>query len=278
MRHRDRFNSLLARVLLAGGLLALMGQGARADDLAAIKARGTLVVGVKADYPPFGFRAPSGEIVGIEPALAADVAKRLGVRLELVPVSTENRIALLEQGKIDLIIATMNGTMDRRQAADIIKPAYYGAGYNVMTPKSTRPGSWAALKGKTMCGVKGAYFNYEAGMNLELQVTAFDGPAEALQALKQGRCAGLLYDDTFIAGALLDPAWAGYEMPLDSREVQPWGLGVRKDQPAWASYLSGVVQTWAKDGTILALETQYHIKHSRFAEDAHQGALEASAK
>src|SRR6478735_6935696 len=105
------FPRLLAAMLIAAGLFALEGQRANADDLATIRQRGTLVVGVKADYRPFGFRSPSGEIVGIEPALAADVAQSLGVKLELVPVVASNRIQFLQQGKIDLIIATMNGTM-----------------------------------------------------------------------------------------------------------------------------------------------------------------------
>ena len=67
MRVRNHILRLLAGILLATGLFALEGQHASADELATIKERGTLVVGVKADYPPFGFRAPSGEIVGIEP-------------------------------------------------------------------------------------------------------------------------------------------------------------------------------------------------------------------
>ena len=277
MSYRDHCKTVLALVLVGLGLLGA-GQSARADDLAAIRERGRLIVGVKADYPPFGFRAPSGEIAGIEPALAADVAKSLGVRLELVPVTAANRIDLLVEGTVDLISATMTGTMDRRHAADIIKPNYYAAGYNVMVAKSSRLASWADLKGKTVCGVEGAYFNYEAGADLELRVTAYADPVAALEAVRQGRCVGLLYDDTFIAGTLLDPGWAGYEMPLESREVQPWGLAVRKDQPDWAAYLSRVVQRWAKDGTILALETAYHVKHSKFAEDAHQKAIAAPEK
>ncbi len=114
MSVRNHFLRLLAGMLLAAGLFALGGQQANADDLATIKQRGTLIVGVKADYPPFGFRSPSGEIVGIEPALAADVAKSLGVKLELVPVVASNRMQFLQQGKIDLIIATMNGTQGSR--------------------------------------------------------------------------------------------------------------------------------------------------------------------
>ena len=276
MRVRNHFPRLLAGILFAAGLFALEGQQANADDLATIKQRGTLIVGVKADYPPFGFRSPSGEIEGIEPALAADVAKSLGVKLELVPVVASNRIQFLQQGKIDLIIATMNGTMMRRSAVDIVKPSYYAAGYNIMVPKSMNLKSWAELKGKPVCGIEGAYYNYEATMNFELQVTAFAGPAEALTALKQGRCVGLLYDDTWIEGDMLEPEWSDYDMPLESQEVQPWGLAVRKGQPEWATYLSAMVKKWAKDGTILDLETKYHVKHSKFAEDAHQKASVSS--
>ena len=55
----------------------------QAQTLDKIKQRGVLVVGTKADYKPFGFRDPSGAIVGFEPDLAKDVADRLGVRLEM---------------------------------------------------------------------------------------------------------------------------------------------------------------------------------------------------
>ena len=87
---------------------------------------------------------------------------------------------------------------------------------------------------------------------------------------------GLLYDDTWIDGAMQNPALSNYDMPLASQEVQPWGLAVRKDQPEWATYMSTMVKKWAKDGTILDLETRYHIKHSKFAEDAHQKASASS--
>jgi len=273
MRKRKYFGRLLAGMLLVAGLVVLQGQAANADDLAVIRQRGTLLVGVKADYPPFGFRAPSGELVGIEPTLAADVAMSLGVKLELVPVTAANRIEMLEQGKIDVIIATMNGTMERRRMVEIVKPSYYAAGFNVMLPTAANLGSWAELKGKSVCGIEGAYYNYEATTNFRLQIIPFPGTTEALAALQQQQCAGLLYDDAAIEGLLSDPAWHDYAMPLPSQEVQPWGLAVRKEQRAWAEYLSGLVKKWTKAGTIVALEEQYHIRHSKFAEDEHQKAL-----
>src|SRR5215211_3597002 len=130
--------------LFGAGLAALAGvaftAGASAQTLDKIKSRGVLVVGTKADYKPFGCRDPSGAIVGFEPDLAKDVADKLGVKLELEPVVSSNRMQFLQQGKIDLMIATMNDKPDRRQVVGIIEPLYYASGVNVLANKK------AALK------------------------------------------------------------------------------------------------------------------------------------
>jgi polar amino acid transport system substrate-binding protein len=159
---------------------------------------------------------------------------------------------------------------------EIVRPYYYAAGYNVMVPKSMNLKSWAELKGKTACGIQGAYYNYEAAADFGLKVVAFAGPTEALAALRQGHCEGFLFDDVAIEGHMLEPEWSGYDMPLRSQEVQPWGVAVRKDQPEWAAYMSMMVNKWEKDGTIVNLETKYHFTHSRFAEDAHEEASRSS--
>ena len=268
MIRRRHLGSVLGAALVALVPFAFP-QPAHADELATIKSRGTLIVGVKADYPPFGYRDPSGQIVGIEPSLAADAAKRLGVKLELVPVVASNRMQFLEQGKIDLMIATMSDTPERARVVDIIKPDYYASGYNLMLPKSMQVAAWSDLKGKPLCGIQGAYYNKQVQQKYGAEVSAFTGTAEALTALKQGRCIGFLYDDTAIQGILLNPEWSGYAMPLDSQDAIPWGMAVRKGEPEWAAYMTKVSEDWAKEGTIQKLETQFHISHSKYAEELH---------
>lgn len=270
MKRSSIIPKLLAGALLAAGLLAVGSPKAKADELATIKQRGTLIVGVKADYPPFGFRAPNGQIEGIEPSLAADVAKSLGVKLELVPVVAANRMQFLEQGKIDLMIATMTDTPERARVVDIVHPDYYAAGYNIMVPKSMHLTDWKQLSGKPVCGIQGAYYNKESAEKFGLHVVAFTGTAEALTALKQGRCVGFIYDNTSLEADLMQPAWKDYDMPLETQDEQPWGLAVRKDEPKWAAYMSDMVKKWAKDGTVVQLETKYGIKHSKFAEEQHK--------
>ena len=252
---------------LAVAALTAGATWASADELQNIKSKGVLVVGVKADYPPFGYRAPSGDIIGIEPDLAADVAKRLGVKLQLVPVVAANRMQFLEQGKIDLMIATMTDTPERAQVVDIVKPDYYASGYNLMVPKSVTITSWDQLKGKPVCAIQGAFYNKQVAEKFGAQVIAFTGVAEALTALKQGRCVGFVYDDTAIEGQLLNPEWKGYAMPLPSQDAQPWGLAVKKGESQFADFMSRTVEDWHRTGLILNLESKYGIaRHSQFAE------------
>src|ERR1700694_3458556 len=108
----------MLRLIIAGataiaGFIVTTGPLA-AQTLDKVKQRGVLVVGSKADYKPFGFRDPSGAITGFEPDMAKDVADKLGARLEIEPVVSSNRMQFLQQGKIDLMIATMNDKPDRR--------------------------------------------------------------------------------------------------------------------------------------------------------------------
>ena len=121
---------------------ALAAAPAAAQTLEKIKARGTLIVGTKADYKPFGFRDPSGAIVGFEPDIARLVAEKLGVKLELEPVVSSHRMQNLQQGKIDLMLATKTAKPDRRQIVGIIEPLYFASGVNVLANKKANLKSW----------------------------------------------------------------------------------------------------------------------------------------
>src|SRR5213083_1902002 len=134
---------------------ALAAAPAAAQTLEKIKQRGVLVVGTKADYNPFGFRDTSGAIVGFEPDLARDVAGRLGVRLELEPVVSSNRMQFLQQGKIDLMLATMNVTQERRRTVGIIDPSYFASGVNVLAIKKAALKTWEQLKNQKICAIQG---------------------------------------------------------------------------------------------------------------------------
>jgi polar amino acid transport system substrate-binding protein len=235
------------------------------DTLADIKQRGTLIVGVKSDYKPFGYLDPSGKNVGLEPELAADVARRLGVKVQYVPVVAANRLQFLQQGRIDLLIATMSDTPEREKLVDIIKPSYYSSGADILARKGSGLKTWDDVKGKKLCAIQGAYYNKDAEDKYGATLVAFTGTTEALNALKEGSCVGFLFDDTFNNPKTLDPEWAGYETPLPSIEAIPWGIAVANGDDKFAAFMSDVVKDWHKSGLILSLEKKYGIPQSEFA-------------
>ena len=255
-------------VVATGLTLSVMGTTVvRAGVLDDVKKKGVLVVGTKADYRPFGYLDPSGKIVGLEADLAADVAKRLGVKLELVPVVASNRIQFLQQGKIDLMIATTSDTPDRRKIVDFVDPNYYGSGLNVLAPKSARITGWDQLKGKKVCLIQGAFYNKELQEKYGVDGVAFPGTAEVYTALRNGNCLAFAYDDTAIVGEMLKPEWSAYEMPLDSILFVPWGIAVKQGEKDLVEFMAKTTIDWHKTGFIQQLEKKWGIKPTKFAQD-----------
>lgn len=236
------------------------------DIMAKIKEKGVLVVGVKADYKPFGFRDPSGGVIGVEPDLAADVAKRLGVKLELVPVVSANRMEFLKQGRIDLMIATMSDKPERRKIVQVIEPLYYSDSVNVLLAKSAPVKTWEDLKGKKICATTGAFYNKEVAVKYGPEILSFDGSEKPLLALKSGECIGYLYDQTFVVGKLLDDEWKqGYAMPLPGIMEAPWAMAVASGEDKFAAYLSDLTKEWMKTGFIVDLEKKWGVPPTDYA-------------
>ncbi|HTZ35583.1 MAG TPA: transporter substrate-binding domain-containing protein, partial [Stellaceae bacterium] len=262
-------------ILALASLLALVAAApVRAGALDDIRARGVLVVGTKADYQPFGFRDAAGAIVGFEPDLAADVAKAIGVPLKLAPVVASNRLPLLASGNIDLLIATMNDTPERREQVDFVEPDYYASGVNVLAPKSAHLRVWQQLRGKPACSVEGAFYLSEIVGRYAPRLRTFKDTGQVYAAVRAGDCVAI-YDDAAIIGQLQLADWQDYEMPLRSVLVQPWGMAVKRGNAELAAFVGDLVKKWHAAGRIEAVERKWHIPPSVFAEEMHRRYAEA---
>ena len=264
---------IMAALSLALGLLAGVATttAQTPDTIAQIKQRGTIVVGVKNDYKPWGFLDPSGKIVGMEIDLVDEIAKKLGVKAELIPVTAANRMEFLNQGRIDLVIATMGDTEARRKVVGMIEPNYYAGATNVLAPKSANLKKWEDLKGRKVCAVQGAYYNRRVTQLYQPELIVFPTVPDGLNALIGGNCIAFLFDDTLIVSTLAggDQKWAGYEMPLASEDPQLWAIGVRLtdlDTP-FGKLIKEMSVDWHKSGKLLELEKKWGIKSSPYLVD-----------
>jgi polar amino acid transport system substrate-binding protein len=261
------FGSITGAVALS--VSVVFSHHAKADVLDDVKAAGVLKVGVKADYKPYGFRDPSGAIVGIEPDLAKDVADKLGVKIKFIPVVSSNRMQFLEQGKIDLMIATMTDNPARRKVVGIVEPNYYSSGTNILAPKKFGFKVWADLNEKPVCGIQGAFYNKRTSQDYGAKIVAFKGTAEAYAALQAGNCVAVVYDDSAIVAKTKDDAFADYEMPLPTIDDAPWGLAVPLGEDNFKSLMSEMITDWHRTGRILELETKWGVANTPFAETMH---------
>jgi len=234
-----------------------------------VMSRGKMVVGVKADYKPWGFRNEKGELVGMEIDMAKAAGAAMGVEVELVPVQSSNRMQFLEQGKIDMMIATMSDRPDRRKIVGIVQPNYYTSGTNIMAPKALKLSKWTDLKDKPVCGKQGAFYNKAVSERYGAKIIAFTGNAEAKQALRDKKCIAWVYDDSSIGSDLASGNWDDFEMPLASEDDNPWGLAVPLGEKdcVFGNFMSGLSFNWLQNGQLIEWEKKWGIKATAFLAD-----------
>ena len=260
--------TIMAMVSMAFALTSFNAQSANERFLSVLE-KGKLIVGVKADYKPWGFRNESGEIVGMEVDMAQDVADALGVELELVSVQSSNRMQFLEQGKIDLMIATMSDREDRRKIVGIPQPNYYTSGTNVLAPKAVGLKDWEELRDKPVCGKQGAFYNQIVEERYGAKIVAFTGNAESKQALRDKKCLAWVYDDSSIMADLASGDWDDYEMPLKTEDDNPWALAVPLEEAdgIWGRFMSGMIYNWHQSGRLIELEEKWGIQPTQYLSD-----------
>lgn len=262
---------LLASAIALAPIAAAAESCANAG-LKRIQDRGTLIAGVKADYKPWGYRDTDGNIVGLEIDLAQKIADTLGVGLELVPVIASNRMQFLQQGQIDVMVATMTDTADRREMVGIKGPNYYASGTAALTPKAVGMTEWTELKGRPVCGVQGSFYLQKIEQEYGATIAAFNNAAEAKQALRDKKCVAFVYDDTTISADYAAGGWEDFEISLPTEDFAPWGIAVAKPEEncALGQIVSGLQYAWHRDGTLIELEEKWKVAPSPFVAEMHE--------
>ena len=256
-----RIRSRVAFAICALFALTTFGvqQPLRADDtLAAIKARGKMIVGVKADYPPFGFLDGSKN-VGIEIDLLHMIAKDLLGKedtIEFVPVVSANRFQFLNTNKVDFLFSTVTITAARKQVIDFSAP-YMKSGWGIMVRRSTPNINDAAdLAGKTVVVVPGS--TGEAALKAQVPAATLlrlPQTSEALQAVSQDRAQAFVQDAALLYG--LERSNPGMKVVGPSHDDGDVLIGAacRKGDSAPCDFISKEIAKFTKNGS---LKKVYH--------------------
>lgn len=241
---------------------------ALADRLQEIHDRGRLIVGVKEDYAPFGFRDANSELAGYDVDVARGFAEVIGVEIHLVPVTSANRIQRLQLGEIDVIAATFGDTLSRRKFVTMIEPQYYGDGANVLLRTDSNIRSWPDLRGRPVCGLQGSLWNRFAEQRMQLDVTAFNSAREAREALRSRRCVGWLYDEVELLKELATGEWDDYSVSLSTQFMLTWAVAIGKEEGGGRldRLLGDTLARWHRNGYLQSLEKRWGCRRPPFCE------------
>ena len=138
--------------LVLGSVLA---GGASAATLAEIQKKKVINIGIQTDYPPYGYMDANMQPDGSDVATAKLIAEKMGVKLNIVNVTSPARIPALQTGKVDLIIASMGKTPEREKVVDFsISYAPFFSG--LYAAKGVNIKSFADTKGLTIAVTRGS--------------------------------------------------------------------------------------------------------------------------
>lgn len=266
-----KWTALFAAVLLALGLVMTGCGGSSpkassgdAPDLKAIKDRGVLKVGVKVDVPKFGFKDPqSGKVDGMEIDLARALAKKIvgdENKVEVTAVTAKTRGPLLDNGDVDLVIATFTITEERKQSYNFSDP-YFTDGVALMVKKSGGYKTLNDLNGKRIGVAQSATSKkalQEAAEKAGLKITflEFGTYPEIKTALDSGRIDCFSVDAAILFGYLDDST-----VILDERFApQQYGAASKKTNVALASLVNETVGEMKKSGDMDKMIQKWGLK------------------
>lgn len=235
-----------------------------ASDVKAIKDRGVLKVGVKVDVPKFGFKDPqSGKIDGFEIDLAKAIAKKVfgdENKIELQGVTAKTRGPLLDNGEIDLVIATFTITEERKQSYNF-SDAYFTDGVALMVKKAAGIQGLKDLDGKRI-GVAQSSTSKKAiqeeadKLGIKLSFLEFGTFPEIKTALDSGRIDCFSVDGAILLGYLDDSTVI---LP-DRFSPQKYGIASKKSNTGLATLVNDTIADMTKSGEMEKLMKKWGIK------------------
>lgn len=243
--------AFLAVALTAAAALALHAPAARAADaLSAIKARGTLRVAVPQDFPPFGSVGTDMQPMGYDIDMAKLIAKKLGVKVALVPVTSANRIPYLQTDKVDLVISSLGKNAERAKVIDF-SDAYAPFFSGVFAPANVKISAPADLSGKVIGVTRGAIEDLELTKLAPKDATIkrYEDNNGTISAFLSGQVQAVATGNVVAAAILAKHPPRKPELKFLIKD-SPCYVGTNKDQPALMKAVNGIIAAAKKDGAL----------------------------
>jgi glutamate/aspartate transport system substrate-binding protein len=254
---------------LAVALTAVaLGAHAQANDtLAKAKSSGKVVMGVRESSAPLSYTLGGGQFTGYHVELCQRILKSVlpGVPVEYVPVTSANRIPLVQNGTVDIECGSTTNN-EARQKDVAFALTTYVTEVRTAVKADSRINSVADLNGKTVATTTGTTSVALLRKNKRAQGIQFKevygkDHADSFLLLESGRADAFVMDDNILAGLIAgsqNPK--GYKIVGETLNVEPIAIMVRKEDPKFKAAVDDYIRKAMKDGELKILYTKWFLQ------------------
>jgi len=221
--------------------------------MAELNQRGTIRIGTKYDQPLFGVRGLDGQMQGFDVEIGRIIAGKLGIppdRIQWVETPSQTREEVLEQDKVDMVIATYTINDNRKQRISFAGP-YYEAGQDLMVkaddntitgPESLRP------TGAKVCSVTGSTPAEEIKKYVDpANLVLFDVYSKCADALRTGQVQAVTTDNVILLG-LAEQSGGQFKLVEKPFTEEPYGIGIKKGDVQFCEFINQTLTEAAQSG------------------------------
>jgi glutamate/aspartate transport system substrate-binding protein len=257
---------LVSAFAVALTTLAAGVQAQANDTLAKIKSSGKVVMGVRESSAPLSYTLGDGKYTGYHVELCQNILKSIasGATVEYTPVTSANRIPLVQNGTVDIECGSTTNNATRQKDVSFALTTYVTE-VRTAVKTTTKIKSIADLEGKTVATTTGTTSvallrKHKRGADVKFNEVYGKDHADSFLLLESGRADAFVMDDNILAGLI-----AGSKNPKDftivgeTLNIEPIAIMVRKDDPAFKKAVDDYIRAAIKSGELNKLYTKWFL-------------------
>jgi glutamate/aspartate transport system substrate-binding protein len=258
----SKLSALVAGALVAASIAGTAGAQELTGTMKKIKESGSITIGHRDASVPFSYLDDKQQPIGYSMDLCGKIVdavkaelKMPNLQVKLNPVTSATRIPLLANGTIDMECGSTTNNLDRQKQVSYVVTTFVTAN-RILAKKSSKIGKLEDLKGKTIVSTSGTtnlkqITELNASKNLGMNILTAKDHAESFLMVETDRAAAFVMDDILLYSlAAGSKTPADYVVSSEALSVEPYGIMVRKDDPAFKKVADAAITGLFKSGDI----------------------------